>query len=136
VVVHADAELVGRWDRSRLEQIVLSLLSNALKYGAGKPVEIEAHLVDDAVSLSVADHGIGIEPAALARIFDRFERAVSMRHYGGLGLGLFVAREIAAAHGGRVEARSRPGAGSTFTVTLPRIARAASGAAVGAEVGA
>jgi signal transduction histidine kinase len=73
----------------------------------------------DTVRLSVRDHGIGIAPHDAARIFERFERAVSVRHYGGLGLGLFIVRQIVDAHGGRIHLESQPGAGATFTVELP-----------------
>ena len=66
-----------------------------------------------------ADQGTGIAPEDLDRIFGRFERAVSPRQYGGLGLGLFISRQIAEAHGGRIAVASTPGRGSTFTVTLP-----------------
>ncbi|HEX8438702.1 ATP-binding protein, partial [Archangium sp.] len=69
--------------------------------------------------LTVRDGGIGIEPGNLSRIFDRFERAVSERHYGGLGLGLYITRQIVEALGGSIEAQSTPGEGATFLVTLP-----------------
>lgn len=120
VIVQVEGEIVGKWDRLRIEQILSNLLSNAFKYGEGKPVEISARAGDDMVRLVVTDHGIGIEKDALERIFDRFERAVSMRHYGGLGLGLFIARQIAEAHGGSIVAQSQPGSGSVFTVLLPQ----------------
>jgi PAS domain S-box-containing protein len=114
-------ELLGRWDRARVDKVVSSLLANAIKYGAGKPVSVEVAPVDGMVRLTVTDHGIGIEPAALERIFGRFERAVSLRHFGGLGLGLFIARQLTEAHGGTIAAQSQPGQGSTFTVLLPRV---------------
>lgn len=120
IVVHAEGRIVGKWDRLRIEQILSNLLSNAVKYGGGKPVEIRALAADDMVRLAVTDHGIGIDREALERIFDRFERAVSIRHYGGLGLGLFIARQIAEAHGGSIVAQSQLGSGSVFTVILPQ----------------
>jgi PAS domain S-box-containing protein len=124
LVVRADGALVGRWDRLRLEQLVANILSNALKYGAGRPVTVELRQSDGMVRMIVTDRGIGIAAEALERIFGRFERAVPVRHYGGLGLGLYIARQIAEAHGGTIMARSEPGAGATFTVLLPRDAAA------------
>jgi PAS domain S-box-containing protein len=109
----------GRWDRLRLEQVLANLLSNAVKYGAGKPVHIHVEQGAGRVRLVVRDEGIGIAPEALGRIFNRYERAVSERHYGGLGLGLYVTRQILEAMGGRVMAESAPGQGATFTVELP-----------------
>jgi PAS domain S-box-containing protein len=120
LIVHAVDEMTGRWDRLRVEQILSNLISNAIKYGRGGAIEIDAEASDEIVRVSVKDHGIGIEEEALGRIFERFERAVSSRHFGGLGLGLFVARQFAEAHGGSIVAHSRPGKGSTFTLVLPR----------------
>ncbi len=112
-------DLVGQWDRFRLEQVVTNLLSNALKYGQGKPVEISAERADDRVVLKFVDHGIGIPPAALSKIFDPYERGVRARHYGGLGLGLHIAKTIVEGFGGTIAVDSRPGAGATFMVDLP-----------------
>jgi signal transduction histidine kinase len=111
-------ELEG--DRLRLEQVVGNLLSNALKYGAGRPVEVR--LVSEAgqARLSVRDQGIGIPPEHHARIFERFERAVSTRHFGGFGVGLWIVREVVHAHGGSVRVESASGQGATFIVELPR----------------
>jgi PAS domain S-box-containing protein len=119
VRVHAPRPTIGRWDRMRLEQVVTNLLSNALKYGAGKPVTLEVGTHGDQAVLVVRDQGIGIEQGNLSRIFDRFERAVSERHYGGLGLGLYITRQIVEALGGGIAAQSTPEQGSTFIVTLP-----------------
>jgi signal transduction histidine kinase len=111
VVIEAGGEITGNWDRFRIEQVIANLLSNAFKYGRGKPVEMR---------IGYSDHGIGIEKENVSRIFRRFERAVSSRHYGGLGLGLYVASEIVEAHGGCILVQSEPGCGSVFTVLLPR----------------
>jgi signal transduction histidine kinase len=113
------APVVGRWDRMRVERIVSNLLSNAMKYGAGKPVEITVDTEGGAARLSVRDHGIGIAHDQVERVFGRFERAVSEHTYGGLGLGLYIVRQFAEAHGGSVEIETRQGQGSTFTVRLP-----------------
>jgi PAS domain S-box-containing protein len=110
----------GLWDRIRVEQVVLNLLSNAVKYGPGKPIEVTIDGDAGAAQLSIRDHGIGIAPQHQARIFDRFERAVSERHYGGLGLGLWIVRQNVEALGGSIGVTSEPENGSTFVVTLPR----------------
>jgi signal transduction histidine kinase len=110
---------VGRWDRFRIDQVLANLLSNAIKYGRGKPISVHVASTDDTARLSVRDEGIGIAGNDVTRIFGRFERAVSSRHYGGLGLGLYIAHEIVEAHGGCIVVDSAPSAGSTFTVLLP-----------------
>lgn len=111
--------VVGRWDRPSLEQVVTSLLSNAVKFGPGKPIEIAVERRGDIGRLVVRDHGIGIAPGDLPHIFERFGRGVPSAHYGGLGLGLYIVRELVQALGGSVIAESAAGAGSTFTVELP-----------------
>ena len=118
--VASTAETIpGEWDPRRLEQIVGNLLSNAIKYGSGRPIEVDVRASDEIARVSVADRGIGIEKPLLQRIFGRFERAVSDRHYGGLGLGLYITRQIVEALGGTVNVTSTLGAGATFTVQLP-----------------
>jgi PAS domain S-box-containing protein len=115
----ADVPVVGEWDPLRIDQLIDNLLSNAIKYGAGRPVEVSVSEAHGVARLRVRDHGISIRPEDRARIFERFERAVSSRHFGGLGLGLWVVREVASAMGGRVTVQSTPGEGSTFIVSLP-----------------
>ncbi|WP_158502083.1 transporter substrate-binding domain-containing protein [Vitiosangium sp. GDMCC 1.1324] len=117
---------IGWWDRHRLEQVVSNLLGNAIKFGQGNPLEVRVEPETDTVRLVVRDQGIGFPSEAKARIFEKFERAVSERHYGGLGLGLFITRQIIEAHGGTITVESAPGEGSTFTVVLPRGAERAS----------
>ncbi|OFX19635.1 MAG: PAS domain-containing sensor histidine kinase [Anaeromyxobacter sp. RBG_16_69_14] len=112
---------IGRWDRLRLEQVITNLLSNAIKFGESKPITVEVGADPERARLTVRDQGIGIEPSDQDRVFGRFERAVSTEHFGGLGLGLYIAREIVVAHGGRIHLASTPGSGATFTVDLPRV---------------
>ncbi len=118
--IRCDGPVVGRWDASRLDQVIAHLLANAIKFGAGKPIEVHLGQAGGRALLSVTDHGMGIDPAHQARIFERFERAVSVRNYGGLGLGLYMGRRIVEAHGGSIRVESQPGSGATFTVELPR----------------
>jgi signal transduction histidine kinase len=116
--------LRGRWDAGRLEQVVSNLVGNAIKFGAGTPVDVRlaAEPAGDVV-LTVADRGPGIEPADLPHVFDRFFRADVGAQPGGLGLGLAVVRELVEAMGGSVSASSSPGHGATFTVRLPAASR-------------
>jgi signal transduction histidine kinase len=99
--------------------VVTNLLANAIKYGRGRPIELSVTQRGGMAQLMMRDHGIGIAPKEVDRIFGRFERAASARHYGGLGLGLYIARQIVAAHGGAIRVDSRPDEGATFTVELP-----------------
>jgi signal transduction histidine kinase len=119
IVRSSEAEISGAYDRVRVEQVVGNLLENALKYGEGRPVEVEVARDGAEAVVRVIDHGIGIDGEQQKRIFQRFERAVSTRDYGGLGLGLWISRQIVEASGGRVDVDSEPGEGSTFTVRLP-----------------
>lgn len=122
ISLDAPSPVKGRWDRTRLEQVVTNLISNAIKFAPGKPIELSLHQEGPSAKLSVTDHGIGIPPALQERIFGRFERAVSARNYGGLGLGLYIVRKVLDAHGGkvRVDSSGRPGEGATFTIELPK----------------
>jgi PAS domain S-box-containing protein len=113
-------QLVGHWDRARIRKVIASLLSNAIKFAPGKQIEVVVASGDPGwARLIVEDHGMGIPPERLPHIFGRFERAVSVSHYGGLGLGLYIVRALVEAHGGRVTASSAPGEGAKFTVDLP-----------------
>lgn len=119
VKIDAPEKLTGHWDRERLDEVVEHLLANALKFAPRHPVEISLSGDKDTVRFEMRDHGIGIPRAAQERIFGRFERAVS-RNYGGLGLGLYIVREILHAHGGRVWAEPPQGEGAKFVFELPR----------------
>jgi signal transduction histidine kinase len=118
-----DADLqegvVGTWDRLALEQVAENLLSNALKFGAGKPVNVALRAEGGAARLAIRDRGIGISEDDRARIFRRFERAVTRREHGGFGVGLWLANQLVVAMGGAVAVEGAPGEGTTFTVTLP-----------------
>jgi signal transduction histidine kinase len=112
----------GAWDRLRIEQVISNLLSNAIKYGAGSPIEIVVSVAGDVARLEVHDHGVGISADDQARLFNRFERVGSIKSFGGLGLGLYVARQIVSAHHGTIRVESEPSVGTTFVVELPRAA--------------
>ncbi len=114
--VRAQGPVVGHWDRLRLEQVLVNLLSNALKFSRGNPIEIGVSVEDGVARLSVRDRGVGIAPSDLSRIF---ERGVANRERGGLGLGLYITRCIVERHGGKISATSQVGVGSTFSVELP-----------------
>jgi len=114
------ASAVGLWDRSRLDQVVTNLLSNAIKFGRGKPIELSISSGEGMAQLAVTDHGIGIPAAMQQRVFRPFERAVSARQYGGLGLGLYIVQMIVDAFGGTIRLHSEPEIATTFTVDLPQ----------------
>ncbi len=117
--IASDGPLIGNWDHFRLEQVILNLVNNAIKYGEGRPIEIRIFKEDNFAVLSVADQGIGIDKKNQDKIFQRFERAVSVREFSGLGLGLYITRQIVETHGGKIVVQSRVGQGATFTVRLP-----------------
>jgi PAS domain S-box-containing protein len=120
VRVTAAGPVVGSLDRVRVEQVLGNLLANAVKFGEGKPVDVGVELDGERIRLTVTDRGVGIDAGQRERIFGRFERDAPAQHYPGLGLGLYVAREIVEAHGGHIRAEGAPGEGATFTVDLPR----------------
>jgi PAS domain S-box-containing protein len=117
LVVRAAEPAIGYWDRTRLEQVLENLLSNALKHGGGR-VEVTVKVDPMRATLSVRDHGSGIPIDQRERIFERFVRAAP-NGLGGLGLGLYISRQIIEAHGGNVWVESEPDKGTTFFVTLP-----------------
>ncbi|MGK9046238.1 hybrid sensor histidine kinase/response regulator [Stutzerimonas chloritidismutans] len=111
--------IAGVWDAFRIEQVLANLLTNAMRYGAGKPVQVSVTSCTEGACIEVRDHGIGISPKSLERIFCQFERAEGSEGSAGLGLGLFIADQIVRAHNGRIQVQSEEGQGSLFRVLLP-----------------
>jgi signal transduction histidine kinase len=122
-LVAPDESVVGEWDRTRVEQVVANLVENAAKFGESRPIDVTVSRTDGVAHLVVCDHGIGIPPEDVPRVFGRFEQGVPTSHYGGFGLGLWIARTIVDAFGGHITVRSEPGAGTTVTVDLPTAGR-------------
>jgi signal transduction histidine kinase len=110
---------VGRWDRLRLERVLTNLLSNALKYGRGQPVEVRVRRVGELARLEVRDHGPGIPLEEQPYVFERFKRVSSAVEKAGFGLGLYIVRQLVEAHGGTTRVESVPGEGAAFIVELP-----------------
>jgi len=115
--------VVGYWDRLRLEQVITNLVCNAIKFGKGKPIILSVSQEADEATITVQDFGIGIREEDQIRIFERFERAVPMNEFDGLGLGLYIVHQIVTSHGGSIRVESVLGQGSKFVVTLPLNAR-------------
>lgn len=120
IAVEVPASVHIRADKSRFRQVLENLLSNALKYGNNKPITVSLKQDQTSIHLIVKDHGIGIANETISRIFERFERGVTAQNISGLGLGLYITRQIVEAHGGTIEVESQIGQGSTFVVSLPR----------------
>ncbi|HUP57945.1 MAG TPA: ATP-binding protein [Bdellovibrionota bacterium] len=119
LTVEAETGVTGNWDRFRVEQVLANFLSNALRFGCGGRVEIRAGTQGDRAFVSVTDHGEGIAETEHGRIFERFHRMANFRHHGGLGLGLYISREIAERLGGEIRLESSKGKGARFTLLLP-----------------
>jgi len=111
--------VVGMWDKLALEQVAENLLTNAIKFGAGHPIAITLRADRQTAKLIIRDEGIGISEEDRARIFQRFEQAVTRREHGGFGIGLWLANQLVVAMGGSIIIESVPGEGTTFTVMLP-----------------
>ena len=111
--------IIGVWDEFRIEQVLANLLTNAMRYGAGKPVQVSVSATPEGACIEVRDQGIGISQKSLERIFCQFERAEGSESSAGLGLGLFIAEQIVKAHNGRFQVVSEEGKGALFRVLLP-----------------
>ena len=108
------------WDRFRIEQVLINLLSNSIKYGQDLPIHLSIQVEEERVKIKIKDQGIGIAKKDQQRIFERFERAVSANNFSGLGLGLYIVSKALEAHLGNIEIESELGKGSTFTLSLPK----------------
>jgi signal transduction histidine kinase len=119
ISLNLEAAIKGTWDRTRIDQALTNLLSNAIKYGRQRPITVGASVNDHEAVVTMQDEGIGIPYEGLKRIFDRFERIAPQLGNEGLGLGLWITKQIVEAHGGTIRAESELGRGSVFTITLP-----------------
>lgn len=117
--LEASEEIRGLWDQVRLDQAISNLLTNAIKYGEGSPIEIEIKKEGEKAKISISDKGIGIDPRLQKTIFERFKRGTSDLKFQGLGIGLFIVKQIVEAHGGKIYVKSKLGNGSKFTIELP-----------------
>ncbi len=113
-------------DKFRLDEAIGNVISNAIKYGAGKPIDIELKSKANKATLVVQDRGIGIPAEDLTRVFGRFERTAVSRNYGGLGLGLYIAKQVIEQHEGSIRAENRPGGGARIVIELPLVKSTAS----------
>ncbi len=119
VIKEKEENIIGNWDRVRIEQVVSNLISNAIKYGNGKPILLKTEVQGDYVLIKVKDKGIGIRDEDKERIFKVFNRGLDAKNYKGIGVGLFISKKITDAHKGELGVASKLGNGSTFTVKLP-----------------
>jgi signal transduction histidine kinase len=119
VQIHLHKNVIGHWDKFRLEQVITNLLTNAMKYGGGKPIQVSLTTKGNCARLCIQDQGMGIAEESRERIFKRFERAINSSEVSGLGLGLYISRQITEAHGGKLWVESEPGEGANFIMELP-----------------
>lgn len=119
-LVEASDSINGFWDNMRIEQVITNLLSNAVKYGKGNPINITIKSLGNSIRVEVRDQGIGVEDKLKEIIFNRFERAISPNEVSGLGLGLFISKQIIESHGGKIWVESKKNQGSNFIFELPK----------------
>jgi signal transduction histidine kinase len=127
--LHPHPPVAGHWDEFRIEQVIINLLTNAMRYGGGQPVDIVVEGNAEQVRIDVIDSGMGISAADQKRIFEPFERGSGSGEVKGLGLGLAISRQLAEAHGGQLGVISDGHTGSIFSLTLPLVAANAHAAA-------
>jgi signal transduction histidine kinase len=119
ISLHVQENVVGALDQIAVEQIIENLLSNAVRYGAGKPIQITLVRNADTAQLRIRDHGIGISKGDQVRIFEQFRRGANTKPDGGFGVGLWLTRQLVLAMRGEIAVSGELGLGSTFTVVLP-----------------
>jgi len=119
ITVEADEAIAGCWDEFRIQQVIINLLNNAIRYGEGKPVTISLFPVPQGACIKVRDQGKGIGVSDQKRIFQQFERGEDSAGPSGFGLGLYISQQLVEAHGGTIELVSEAGNGAVFTVLLP-----------------
>lgn len=119
IKLQTEKDVIGNWDKLRIEQAITNLITNAMKYGGNKPITIVVGHANGMGTIKVSDHGIGIPADRQKRIFERFERGVSNHSYKGLGVGLYITQHIVQTHEGKITLQSKPNTGSTFTISLP-----------------
>ncbi|MES2802094.1 MAG: ATP-binding protein [Bdellovibrionota bacterium] len=119
IICNLETDVTVNIDRFRMEQVITNLLTNAIKYGQGKPIKINITRQRSEVALSVCDQGMGIAKENQERIFARFERAVAAKNISGLGLGLYISQQIVQAHHGTIVVQSTPNEGACFIVNIP-----------------
>lgn len=130
LTVIAPRAVRGRWDPYRIEQVVTNIVANAIKYGQAKPLRVEVSTQEGRACVAIRDQGTGIRREDQERIFQQFERVSSVHTVGGLGLGLFIAKEIVRAHGGKIWVESEFGHGAAFIFELPLEASEQSAASI------
>ena len=126
ITIKANETIIGYWSRARIIQVLNKLIENAIQYGNRSEITIEMYFSDSSrkrVIFKIQDHGMGISSADQSRVFELFERAVPTRNISGLGLGLYIVKEVVTAHGGAIQLESESGKGTTFTIELPIKAR-------------
>lgn len=109
-----------KWDRVRMEQVLINLFTNAIRNGEGKPIILNTSVADDKIFITIKDHGVGISEEDVNKIFDCYAKIKNPSQVNGLGLGLYISKQIVEAHQGQLTVESKLGHGSSFKIELPR----------------